>query len=217
MIRGVAPHVRGRSARARSAARRHGRARRRGARAAYAGCGRPAASGCSSSLYGVAWFGAYNVALNLAEHTLDAGTTAMIVNIGPILIALGAGAVPRRGHPEVARDRRGGRVPRRPAHRARHQPAPAAQRRRPDRRALVAARRRDLRDRRARAEAGAPAAARRPGDLDRMRDRHDRLPPVRRAAGLVDSRTPRLAPSSASSTSVSSRPRSPSPPGRYAL
>ncbi len=41
--------------------------------------------------FGVAWFGVYNVALNIAEQTLDAGTTAMIVNIGPVLIALGAG------------------------------------------------------------------------------------------------------------------------------
>lgn len=40
---------------------------------------------------GVCWFAAYNVALNTAEQTLDAGTTAMLVNIGPILIALGAG------------------------------------------------------------------------------------------------------------------------------
>lgn len=40
--------------------------------------------------FGVAWSGAYNVALNTAEQTLDAGTTAMIVNIAPILIALGA-------------------------------------------------------------------------------------------------------------------------------
>ena len=40
--------------------------------------------------FGVLWFGGYNVALNIAEHTLDAGTTAMIVNIGPILIAIGA-------------------------------------------------------------------------------------------------------------------------------
>ena len=41
--------------------------------------------------FGIAWFAAYNVSLNIAEHTLDAGTTAMIVNIGPLLIALGAG------------------------------------------------------------------------------------------------------------------------------
>lgn len=50
-------------------------------------------------VYGVGWFGAYNIALNLAEHTLDAGTTAMIVNIGPILIALGAGLFLGEGIP----------------------------------------------------------------------------------------------------------------------
>jgi drug/metabolite transporter (DMT)-like permease len=50
-------------------------------------------------IYGVGWFGAYNVALNLAEHTLDAGTTAMIVGIGPILIALGAGLFLGEGLP----------------------------------------------------------------------------------------------------------------------
>lgn len=50
-------------------------------------------------LYGVAWFGVYNVTLNLAEHTLDAGTTAMIVGIGPILIALGAGVLLGEGVP----------------------------------------------------------------------------------------------------------------------
>jgi drug/metabolite transporter (DMT)-like permease len=49
--------------------------------------------------FGALWFGAYNVALNIAEHTLDAGTTAMIVNIGPILIALGAGIFLREGIP----------------------------------------------------------------------------------------------------------------------
>ncbi len=51
------------------------------------------------AVYGVAWFGAYNVTLNLAEHTLDAGTTAMIVGIGPILIALGAGLMLGEGVP----------------------------------------------------------------------------------------------------------------------
>jgi len=49
--------------------------------------------------FGVLWFGAYNVALNSAEHTLDAGTTAMIVGVGPILIALGAGFFLREGIP----------------------------------------------------------------------------------------------------------------------
>jgi drug/metabolite transporter (DMT)-like permease len=50
--------------------------------------------------FGVAWFGAYNVALNIAEQTLDAGTTAMLVNIGPILIALGAGLFLGEGIPK---------------------------------------------------------------------------------------------------------------------
>jgi len=50
--------------------------------------------------FGVLWFGGYNVALNIAEHTLDAGTTAMIVNIGPLLIALGAGVFLGEGIPK---------------------------------------------------------------------------------------------------------------------
>lgn len=49
--------------------------------------------------FGVLWFGAYNVALNIAEQSIDAGTTAMIVNIGPLLIALGAGLFLREGIP----------------------------------------------------------------------------------------------------------------------
>jgi len=51
------------------------------------------------AVFGIAWFGGYNVALNIAEHTIDAGTTAMLVNIGPILIALGAGMFLREGIP----------------------------------------------------------------------------------------------------------------------
>lgn len=50
--------------------------------------------------FGVFWFGAYNIALNIAEQTLDAGTAAMIVNIGPILIALGAGLFLGEGIPK---------------------------------------------------------------------------------------------------------------------
>lgn len=37
---------------------------------------------------GLLWFGAYMVALNWGEQEVDAGTAAMVVNIGPILIAL---------------------------------------------------------------------------------------------------------------------------------
>ncbi|MCU1438102.1 MAG: Multidrug transporter [Naasia sp.] len=43
--------------------------------------------------FGVLWFGCYNVALNFAELTLDAGTTSMVVNISPILLALSAALV----------------------------------------------------------------------------------------------------------------------------
>jgi drug/metabolite transporter (DMT)-like permease len=49
------------------------------------------------ALYGVGWFGAYNVSLNIAEQTLDAGTTAMLVNVGPILLAVGGALVFREG------------------------------------------------------------------------------------------------------------------------
>jgi len=48
---------------------------------------------------GLGWFAAYNVALNAAEQHLDAGTTAMLVNIGPILIALLAGVLLGEGFP----------------------------------------------------------------------------------------------------------------------
>ena len=51
------------------------------------------------SLCGVLWFGAYNVALNGAERRIDAGTAAMLVNVGPILIALLAGWLLHEGFP----------------------------------------------------------------------------------------------------------------------
>jgi drug/metabolite transporter (DMT)-like permease len=50
-------------------------------------------------LCGIAWFAVYNVALNAAEQRVDAGTTAMLVNIGPILIALFAGVLLQEGFP----------------------------------------------------------------------------------------------------------------------
>jgi drug/metabolite transporter (DMT)-like permease len=49
--------------------------------------------------FGVVWFAGYNIALNIAEQSIDAGTTSMIVNIGPILIALGAGLFLGEGIP----------------------------------------------------------------------------------------------------------------------
>lgn len=46
---------------------------------------------------GVLWFGAYTVALNWGEQEVDAGTAAMVVNIGPLLIALLGGRLLGRG------------------------------------------------------------------------------------------------------------------------
>jgi drug/metabolite transporter (DMT)-like permease len=48
---------------------------------------------------GVLWFGIYNIALNAAEQRLDAGTAAMLISIGPMLIALLAGALLGEGFP----------------------------------------------------------------------------------------------------------------------
>ena len=50
-------------------------------------------------VFGIGWFGIYNVALNAAEQRVDAGTAAMLVNIGPILIAMLAGWLLGEGFP----------------------------------------------------------------------------------------------------------------------
>ena len=50
---------------------------------------------------GLLWFGAYNVALNSAERRVDAGTSAMLVNVGPVLIAILAGVLLREGFPRT--------------------------------------------------------------------------------------------------------------------
>ncbi len=49
--------------------------------------------------YGVMWFAGYNLALNAAEHMLDAGTSAMLINVSPILIAVLAGVILKEGFP----------------------------------------------------------------------------------------------------------------------
>ncbi|WP_156133853.1 DMT family transporter [Pseudarthrobacter phenanthrenivorans] len=49
--------------------------------------------------YGVMWFGGYNVALNAAEHILDAGTSALLINVNPILVAIMAGFFLKEGFP----------------------------------------------------------------------------------------------------------------------
>ncbi|MFE9094768.1 DMT family transporter [Streptomyces sp. NPDC007264] len=48
----------------------------------------PRAAWRGIAISGVLWFGFYMVALNWAEQRVDAGTAALVVNIGPILIAL---------------------------------------------------------------------------------------------------------------------------------
>lgn len=48
---------------------------------------------------GVLWFAIYNVTLNEAERNVDAGTAAMLVNTGPIFIALFAGLFLGEGFP----------------------------------------------------------------------------------------------------------------------
>ena len=50
---------------------------------------------------GVLWFGLYNPVLNEAEQRVDAGTAAMLVNIGPVLIALLAGFLLGEGFPRT--------------------------------------------------------------------------------------------------------------------
>lgn len=48
---------------------------------------------------GVFWFAIYNVALNAAEQRVDAGTTSMLIQIGPILVAIFAGLLLGEGFP----------------------------------------------------------------------------------------------------------------------
>ena len=48
---------------------------------------------------GVLWFGVYMVALNWGERHVDAGTAAMIINIGPVVIAVLGGWLLHEGFP----------------------------------------------------------------------------------------------------------------------
>lgn len=50
-------------------------------------------------LWGAAWFGGYSLALNAAELRLDAGTTALLVNVSPLLVGLFAGLLLGEGFP----------------------------------------------------------------------------------------------------------------------
>jgi drug/metabolite transporter (DMT)-like permease len=49
--------------------------------------------------FGVLFLGVYSVILNAAERRVDAGTAAMLINTGPILIAIGAGVFLKEGFP----------------------------------------------------------------------------------------------------------------------
>ena len=49
--------------------------------------------------FGVLFLGVYSVTLNAAERRVDAGTAAMLINVGPILIAILAGTFLGEGFP----------------------------------------------------------------------------------------------------------------------
>ena len=49
--------------------------------------------------YGVLWLAIYSTALNAAERIVDAGTAALLVNIGPVVVAILAGVVLHEGFP----------------------------------------------------------------------------------------------------------------------
>src|SRR6202011_1235701 len=51
------------------------------------------------ALIGVLWFALYNIALMEGERRVDAGTAALLVSVGPILIPLLAGVFLREGFP----------------------------------------------------------------------------------------------------------------------
>ncbi|MEO3811430.1 DMT family transporter [Sphaerisporangium sp. B11E5] len=59
----------------------------------------PRAAWPGIAVSGVLWFGVYMVALNWGEQEVDAGTAAMVVNIGPLLIALLGGWFLKEGFP----------------------------------------------------------------------------------------------------------------------
>jgi drug/metabolite transporter (DMT)-like permease len=49
--------------------------------------------------YAVLWLCCYSIALNAAERSVDAGTAAIVINTGPLLIAVLAGVFLREGYP----------------------------------------------------------------------------------------------------------------------
>ncbi|WP_307797997.1 DMT family transporter [Actinoplanes flavus] len=59
----------------------------------------PRAAWPGIAVSGVVWFGGYMVALNWGEELVDAGTAAMLVNVGPAIMALLAGWLLHEGFP----------------------------------------------------------------------------------------------------------------------
>lgn len=51
--------------------------------------------------WGLGWFAVYNLALNTAQRSLDAGTAAIVVNLAPLLVVLVAGALLGEGFPRA--------------------------------------------------------------------------------------------------------------------
>ena len=51
------------------------------------------------AVYGVLWLAIYSTALNAAERIVDAGTAALLVNVGPIVVAILAGVFLQEGFP----------------------------------------------------------------------------------------------------------------------
>lgn len=52
-----------------------------------------------TAVSGILWFGVYNLALNTGEQRLDPGTSSLLVNTGPIFLALLAGGLLAEGFP----------------------------------------------------------------------------------------------------------------------
>ncbi|WP_433325521.1 DMT family transporter [Spirillospora sp. CA-294931] len=59
----------------------------------------PRAAWPGIAVSGVLWFGLYMIALNWGEQKVDAGTAALVVNVGPILMALLGGWLLKEGFP----------------------------------------------------------------------------------------------------------------------
>lgn len=51
------------------------------------------------AIYAVVWLVGYTIAVNAAERHVDAGTTALLVNIAPLLVAFGGGIFLSEGYP----------------------------------------------------------------------------------------------------------------------